>query len=374
MPDEVVTEASIASNNQPAKGAQESPAVPSAMEGIHVSARSLPNEPAPNEGDASTKDAEAVSDTDGTGGIAVISKTARSGSNDASGDGDQDVEMVPQEAKEHGVFLTNLSYKVTDEELKEFVFQESGHSASKVAIKRGPRGNSKGCAVVLFAEEASAAGAGLALAGKALHGRALQVNSLREKGERLDRSGKLDAADSAEAMLRGIYIGKIPPHCCTESGLLSGSTDFAVALRTCGPLETVQVARNLTSAIVQFRSPDAVDRALALNDQAFVWPPASPDAVELTRAVIVERVRNKYTSNDKSGAKRPAHGRPKIQKERKDRGGFAGRRDAGPDKPRVRIGATSRVQNTSADTTEKAAEDAGGMKTNAYFASLFKKP
>ena len=85
---------------------------------------------------------------------------------------------------EKKLFVGNLPYTVTDEQLAE-IFVEAGFSSlvSAVVITDRNTGRSKGFGFVEMATEEDAAGAMEALNGKDIDGRALVVNEARPRQE-----------------------------------------------------------------------------------------------------------------------------------------------------------------------------------------------
>lgn len=81
------------------------------------------------------------------------------------------------------IYVGNLAYGVTDEDLKE-AFAEFGEVASAEIIKDRFSGQSKGFGFVEMPDNSGADAAIKALNGKALKGRNVKVNQAQPKGSR----------------------------------------------------------------------------------------------------------------------------------------------------------------------------------------------
>ena len=80
------------------------------------------------------------------------------------------------------VYVGNLSFSVSDNELKE-LFSSYGEITEAVVIKDKFSGRSKGFGFVTFADDASAQKAISEMNGKEVQGRALKVNEARPMRE-----------------------------------------------------------------------------------------------------------------------------------------------------------------------------------------------
>jgi RNA recognition motif-containing protein len=81
------------------------------------------------------------------------------------------------------IYVGNLSYEVTEEDLRE-AFEGFGSVESVKIIKDRWSGESKGFGFVEMPETAEANSAIKGLSGKALKGRALNINEARPRSER----------------------------------------------------------------------------------------------------------------------------------------------------------------------------------------------
>lgn len=89
---------------------------------------------------------------------------------------------------EKKLFIGNLSYDVTDEDLKE-AFSQFGEIASASVVKDRDSGRSKGFGFIEFAAEESALKAKEAMNGKNFNGRTIKVDEARAPKQRNRNSG-----------------------------------------------------------------------------------------------------------------------------------------------------------------------------------------
>ena len=84
------------------------------------------------------------------------------------------------------IYVGNLSYEVTEEELKQ-LFEEYGSIVKTIIIKDRETGRSKGFGFVEMAEKEAGTKAIQELDGSELKGRNVKVNEARERKERAPR-------------------------------------------------------------------------------------------------------------------------------------------------------------------------------------------
>lgn len=87
------------------------------------------------------------------------------------------------------IYVGNLSYKVSDEELEE-VFEEFGEVISAKVIKDRETGRSKGFGFVEMTDDDDAQAAIEELDGAEINGRAVKVNKARPKETAGNRGGR----------------------------------------------------------------------------------------------------------------------------------------------------------------------------------------
>jgi len=265
-----------------------------------------------------------------------------------------------------GVFVVNLAYTVTEEQLRKHFEVTCGPVAS-VSIKRGRRGESKGCGTVSFQSVRAAERALAEQNGTLFCGRALNITELKPLEQR--QSARLQSALETDVAQRTVYIGNIPPEYCTEKDFCAGSSDFALALRSCGDLDTIRIAPNKASATVRFVNLDAAKEAIKLNHQTFKWPSheepitafvhpfsskASPPAQQVSKVSKAKSTLKPSVVSRKEkaiGSRKPRLGQIDLSKAKL------------PEKSPVPTKPDAHSEEKASDTS---------MKSNAYFASLFK--
>jgi nucleolin len=160
----------------------------------------------------------------------------------------------------HEVFVGNLSFDVSDNDIKEF-FASCG-SVSSVNLLTGPGGRSKGIAFVRFDDEDSCNNA-VQLNGEDFNGRALKIEKSTPKETRAPRDSTPKGERDPNSAT--IFVGNLSFNTAEDS--------VQRFFESCGKVKEVRIAYNRETqqprgfAHVEFVSADSVDKAMAKAGQ-----------------------------------------------------------------------------------------------------------
>mmetsp|Transcript_18052 Transcript_18052/g.30742 ORF Transcript_18052/g.30742 Transcript_18052/m.30742 type:complete len:866 (+) Transcript_18052:143-2740(+) len=259
-------------------------------------------------------------------------------------------EQKLQSINERSVFVVNFSYKSTPEEIKEH-FSQCG-SVLHVHLKTTKTGQSRGFGTIEFETPESVKKALEELNGSTLSGRVIEVTEIKKNKTKKDQ---LKSRVTGHDLDLTVYIGRLPANVCnTSEYFMNGDSALAISLRKCGSIEDVTVARNRASVVVRFETAEAAKAALELNNVEFSsWGEGEKD---LSKKIIVERVKSRYVDEAKHSKKRSKQ----IDGPTKRLGGG--------NEPRRRRGKLdTRSEPTKKPTTKQAPTVDSGMKSNDFF-------
>ena len=266
------------------------------------------------------------------------------------------------------LFVKNLPFTATGPEILAFF---KGHGVKAVQCKLT---NQKGCAVVQFQSPGHLAKALNLPPDTEMLGRVLFLQPFKKRaGAPLTYQQAPPEAPEHDKN-KSVFVSNIPIACCTQDAFMTGEAiPFVQALRLCGNIVQVIPRSNRISAIVEFDSSDAATKAIGQVDgQEFEWP---SDASAPKSKVLVKTC---LEANPGKTSQRP-----------KVRTTLVPARLSKKRKPMLKVGvstsgsgkaepAKEKQDSTSGDSSSHAISSSAqasssGPKSNAFFASLFKK-